>query len=63
MERKKTKGLFITFEGGEGVGKTTLIERLYDHLTEKGFSVFKTREPGGTEFGKHVREILLHHEG
>ncbi|WP_420422568.1 dTMP kinase [Simkania sp.] len=63
MERKKSKGLFITFEGGEGVGKTTLIERLYDHLREKGFSVFKTREPGGTEFGKHVRDILLHHEG
>jgi len=64
MERpKKNKGLFITFEGGEGVGKTTLIERLYDHLCEKGFSVYKTRAPGGTEFGKHVREILLHHEG
>lgn len=63
MITRKNKGLFITFEGGEGVGKTTLIERLYEHLNEKGFSVFKTREPGGTDFGYHVREILLHHDG
>lgn len=54
--------MFITFEGGEGVGKTTLIDSVYDSLLEKGFSVLKTRAPGGTEFGHHVRELLLHHD-
>lgn len=61
--KKKNKGLFITFEGGEGVGKTTLIENVYEALSAKGFSVFKTRAPGGTELGRHVREVVLHHEG
>ncbi len=54
------RGLFVTVEGGEGSGKSTLIDRLYAHLTlEKGASVIKTFEPGGTPFGQLVRELLL----
>lgn len=59
---KKHKGLFITFEGGEGVGKTTLIDRVFGELIQKGFAVMQTRAPGGTELGKHIRELLLHRD-
>ncbi|MBI3508175.1 MAG: dTMP kinase [Chlamydiia bacterium] len=53
-------GRFITFEGGEGAGKTTLMEGLAHRLTqEKGRSVLKTREPGGTELGEEIRHLLL----
>lgn len=55
----KAKALFITFEGGEGAGKTTLIESLARHLTKSGFNVLKTREPGGTQIGEQVRSLLL----
>jgi dTMP kinase len=51
--------MFITFEGGEGAGKTTLIEGLAKLLSEEGHSVIKTREPGGTELGEEVRVLLL----
>lgn len=54
------KGKFITFEGGEGVGKTTLIKKLEEYLTSKGIKVLVTREPGGTEMGQSVRDILLY---
>ena len=57
------RGLFITFEGGEGAGKTTLIEELSLALTKKGHSVLKTREPGGTKLGEQIREILLQYTG
>ncbi|MCB1084956.1 MAG: dTMP kinase [Chlamydiia bacterium] len=60
--KKKHKGLFITFEGGEGVGKSTLIERVFDILTQKGHALIKTREPGGTFLGKEIRKLLLHQE-
>lgn len=53
------KGYFITFEGIEGAGKTTQALRLYDYLLEKKKKVILTREPGGTETGKKIREILL----
>ncbi len=53
------KGLFITFEGGEGAGKTTLIESLVHSLTSSGYRILKTREPGGTELGEEVRHLLL----
>jgi len=53
------KALFITFEGGEGAGKTTLIERLGKALSSKGYSVLTTREPGGTALGEEVRRLLL----
>ncbi len=55
------KGLFFTFEGGEGAGKTTLIEGLAKKLATLDFSVVKTREPGGTKLGEHIRNILLDH--
>lgn len=57
---KKRKGLFITFEGGEGVGKTTLIQSLAKYLRNAAeYEVVTTREPGGSPFGKQIREILL----
>jgi dTMP kinase len=57
--------LFITFEGVEGSGKTTQIQRLKKYLTQKGISCKVTREPGGIPIGEKVRKILLnpdHHE-
>jgi dTMP kinase len=51
--------MLITFEGIEGCGKTTQIELLSDYLTGQGYSVVKTREPGGTGFGEALRELLL----
>lgn len=58
-------GLFITFEGGDGSGKTTQIGRLALALREAGRDVVTLREPGGTAVGEGVREILLNpaHEG
>ncbi len=52
------KGKFITFEGGEGCGKSTHIERLAARLREGGYQVFVAREPGGTEVGEQIRHIL-----
>jgi len=53
------RGLLITFEGGEGTGKTTQIQRLGAHLAARGREVVTTREPGGTPLAERVREILL----
>ena len=55
----ENKGLFITFEGGEGAGKTTLIRALSDYLRSKNIDVVCTLEPGGTDFGVNIRKILL----
>lgn len=52
-------GHFITFEGGEGAGKSTLIRKLSQELLKKGYSVVTTREPGGTPVGERIRECLL----
>ena len=57
------KGIFISFEGGEGAGKTTLIEEIVKRLTQEGRQVLKTREPGGTPLGEEVRNLLLHQHG
>lgn len=58
--KRDGSGLFVTIEGGEGSGKSTLIDRLYTYLTEvKQAFVVKTFEPGGTPFGQMVRELLL----
>jgi len=51
--------LFITFEGGEGSGKTTQIQLLTGHLQRKGYTVTTTREPGGTRIGDQIRRLLL----
>jgi dTMP kinase len=51
---------FITFEGGEAVGKSTQIERLAAKLRERGDEVLVTREPGGTPLGEQIRHLLKH---
>ena len=53
--------MFITFEGGEGTGKTTLIEIIKQSLEEKGYEVVLTREPGGSgsEFSENIRKLVL----
>jgi dTMP kinase len=52
-------GRFITFEGGEGVGKTTQVKRAADWLQSMGFEVVVTREPGGTPRAERLRKVLL----
>lgn len=52
-------GLFITFEGGDGAGKSTQIKKLKKYLEEIGHKVLIIREPGGTEIGEKIRNILL----
>ncbi|MFO1089992.1 MAG: dTMP kinase [Hyphomicrobiales bacterium] len=53
------RGLFITFEGGDGAGKSTQVERLAARLMEQGLAVVLTREPGGTPGGERLRHLLL----
>lgn len=53
------EGIFITFEGPDGSGKTTQLRRLADYLTDKGFDVITTREPGGTIISDQIRELVL----
>ena len=57
------KGLFITFEGADGSGKTTQLNNVKAFLEQKGFDVVVTREPGALEIGQKIRNILLHHDG
>ena len=57
------KGLFITFEGIDGCGKTTQIELLKESLEKKGYTVLLTREPGAKGLGEKLREILLNYDG
>lgn len=54
-----TRGRFISFEGGEGVGKSTQIKALADYLKTKDIPVLITREPGGTEGGELIRNLVL----
>ena len=56
---KSKKGLFISFEGGEGVGKSTQIELLKTSITKKNLNVLSTREPGGTKEGELIRKFLV----
>lgn len=56
-------GLFISFEGIDGVGKSTQIELLEKHLGELGRKTMRTLEPGGTELGVEIRHLLLHRKG
>lgn len=57
------KGLFITFEGCDGSGKTTQLNLLADFLKEKGCEVLITREPGAVGLGEKIRELLLNYDG
>ncbi|MCX7912940.1 MAG: dTMP kinase, partial [Dehalococcoidales bacterium] len=52
--------LFITFEGGEGSGKSTQVQRLYHRLCRAGFAVVLVREPGGTPLGERLGRLLKH---
>ena len=56
-------GLFISFEGIDGVGKSTQADALEEFVRSKGFDVVRSLEPGGTELGKEIRHLLLHRKG
>lgn len=56
-------GLFITFEGGDGSGKSTQAGLLADWLAASGHTVLRSREPGGTDLGLEIREMVLHRRG
>lgn len=55
--------MFITFEGIDGVGKSTQLDMLERYLVDLGKKVLRTLEPGGTELGKEIRHLLLHRKG
>ncbi|MGC8481182.1 MAG: dTMP kinase [Acidimicrobiales bacterium] len=57
--RQRTDLRFVAFEGPDGVGKTTQIQLLADHLRSQGLVVVVTREPGGTAVGEQIREVLV----
>lgn len=57
------RGLFITFEGADGCGKTTQLNLLEKYLKDKGLDVIVTREPGAKGLGEKFREILLNYDG
>jgi dTMP kinase len=59
MTISSQRGLFITFEGGEGSGKTTQSKRLYEQLKNKGIPVIWTREPGGNTGAEDIRSLLV----
>ena len=58
-ENDAPRGIFITFEGGEGAGKTTHIRFLSEKLCERGREVVRLREPGGTAVGEELRAVVL----
>ncbi|WP_300267961.1 dTMP kinase [Microbacterium sp.] len=57
------RGVWITLEGGDGSGKTTQAELLERALLDDGRTVLRTREPGGSDVGHLIRDIVLHHRG
>src|ERR1041384_2658504 len=58
--KPKSSGKLISFEGSEGSGKSTQISRLAAHLQKSGRDVISTREPGGTEIGEQIPNIIVH---
>lgn len=58
----KVKGKFITFEGVDGAGKSTHIDEAIRFIKSKNIKVVRTREPGGTQLGEKLRDLLLHDE-
>jgi len=63
MEKFMNKGLFITFEGIDGCGKTTQLNMLNKYLQDKGYETVLTKEPGGKGLGEKIRNILLNYDG
>lgn len=59
-ELSQETGLFLSFEGLDGVGKTTQIKKVVDFLQKKGYEVLLFREPGGTLLGEDIRSLLFH---
>lgn len=57
------KGFLISFEGGEACGKSTQIKKFQEYLKDKQIDFVCTREPGGTELGEQIRNLLLHSKG
>ena len=55
-------GLFITFEGPEGSGKTTIANMVLDTLKQEGYPILYTREPGGIDIAEQIREVILKKE-
>ena len=56
------KGLFIVFEGGEGSGKSTMIDKVYEWLREFNYDCITTREPGGISIAEQIRQVILNKE-
>lgn len=56
-----SKGLFITLEGIEGAGKSTVVQYIRDYFDQKKFPYVMTREPGGTEIAEAIRQVVLNH--
>lgn len=63
MNKNRKRGFFITFEGPECAGKTTHINLLKEYFHKNNLDCITTREPGGTEIGEKLREIIKHHIG
>lgn len=61
-ELRDVRGFFITFEGVEGAGKTTVLHSIVDKLKALGYDVVATREPGGIEIAEQIRNIILDRE-
>ena len=59
-QKSPAAGQLISFEGSEGSGKSTQISRLAAHLQKTDREVISTREPGGTEIGEQIRNIIVH---
>jgi dTMP kinase len=63
QSNKPYRGLFVTIEGGDGCGKSTLCNHLVAELEKRGYGVLKTREPGGTPLSEKIRGLLLDPKG
>lgn len=55
----ENKGLFITLEGGDGSGKSTVMKAVFPELSKLGYPIYQTREPGGTKISEEIRKIIL----